>query len=328
MKAKFFKHSLSLGILIVCVAVSGLLVLNRDYVVDQLINWQYKPSQQVASIAKQANMSDTGMFYFYVSQPQVESNQKFNTECERKEKQSAILGCYSDRRIYIFDIQNAQLNGIEEVTAAHEMLHAAWDRMSTDEKVKIEPLLEVAYQKVKTDELSERMDYYARAQPGERTNELHSILGTEFKDLGPELEAHYAKYFINRDGLVTLHDTYKKIFDGIDQQTAALTAQLQTLGDSIEGLSATYKNDVGQLNTDIASFNSRAKSGVFASKDSLNAERSALVARTAQLEANRTDINAKVAIYESLRTQLEAINAQSTALNRSLDSTLAPAPSV
>lgn len=327
-KNSHFGSIFSLGILIACTAVAGWLVQNRVYVVDQLSVWQYEPSSQVAEIAARTSLSESGTFYFYASSPSVEPGQSFNSVCKRPEKDSAILGCYSNRQIHIFDVTDARLDGIKEVTAAHEMLHAAWERLSDDERGKIEPVLEAAFNKVADTSLTDRMNYYARAEPGERLNELHSILGTEYSDLGPELESHYKKYFNNRGVVVSLHEKYNKIFIENEQKTNSLTAQLGTLGDTIESLSKSYNERITQLNADISSFNSRAESGAFASRDTFNAERSALVARSSQLEAVRSDINSKIASYEVLRKELEAVSAQSAELNRSLDSTLAPVPKV
>jgi len=303
-------------------------VQNREYVVDQLAVWQYEPSSQVADIAKRTSLSESGIFYFYASGPMIEPGQTFNSVCTRAEKNSAILGCYSNRRIYIFDVTDERLDGIKEVTAAHEMLHAAWDRLSDDERSKLEPVLEAAYKKIADAPLTERMDYYARAEPGERLNELHSILGTEYKDLGPELETHYKKYFNNRAVIVGLYEKYNKIFIENEQKSNSLVAQLQALGDSIGSLLSSYNSGIASLNDDITSFNDRARSGAFASNDTFNSERAALVSATNRLGAQRDEISAKIASHEVLRKQLEAINAQAAELNRSLDSTLAPVPSV
>ena len=37
---------------------------------------------------------------------------------------TAVLGCYANREISIFNVTDQRLDGIREVTAAHEMLHA------------------------------------------------------------------------------------------------------------------------------------------------------------------------------------------------------------
>lgn len=57
-------------------------------------------------------------------------------------------------------------------------------------------MLEKEYRKNSDAEFSKRMDYYKRNQPGEEYNELHSIIGTEFADISPQLEDYYKDILI------------------------------------------------------------------------------------------------------------------------------------
>lgn len=52
-------------------------------------------------------------------------------------------------------------------------------------------------------------------------NELHSILGLEFADLGSELETHYAEYFSNRAALLKLHAQYNQKFTSAEAEADA-----------------------------------------------------------------------------------------------------------
>jgi hypothetical protein len=315
-------------ILISCIA-AYLLVANKQFVLDQVSAWQYKPSSEVAAFADRTTMTDLGRFYFYASRPAVEEAQDFNTDCSKQEQNTAILGCYDGRNIYVYNVTNAQLDGIREVTAAHEMLHAAYDRMSKTERAQVDTLVEAEYVKLQDDkDFAERMAFYARTEPGERDNELHSVIGTEVSNLSPELEAHYKKYFADRAKIVSLHERYASVFTSLQTKSNELSDQLTTLGNDIEASTAAYNNNVGRLNKDIAAFNNRANSGEFSDQQSFQAERTQLQRRAVQLDAQRRDINDKVAQYNNLRTQLLAIASQSDALNRSIDSSLAPAPSL
>lgn len=311
----------------ICLIVAGWLFINRVYVIDQLTVWQFEPSRAVQTITERAELSDRGRFYFYASKPEVDEASVFNQQCKKQEEHSAILGCYAARRIFIYNVANAQLDGIKEVTAAHELLHAAWDRLDKAEKERLGALLDKAYTKIGTDELEERMAYYARTQPGERANELHSIVGTETADLGEELEAYYAQYFTDRQQIVTFHQNYASLFTQIEQRAKAVEAEMATLTSQIESGSASYNAGVSQLNADITSFNSRAQNDGFNSITAFYAERNALISRSDSLEAQRNEINQQVASYNTLRAELESLSAESEALNRSIDSSLAPAPS-
>jgi chaperonin cofactor prefoldin len=303
------------------------LMYNRDFVIDNITVWQFKPSSEVQSIVERAHLKEEGKFYLYASQAEVDEAAAFNSVCQKREEHSAILGCYTARRIYIYDVDNPQLDGIKEVTAAHEMLHAAWDRLSDDERNRLAALLETEYSKIADEALRERMDYYARAQPGERANELHSIIGTEVRNLSPELEQHYAKYFEDRSVVVGLHEKYQSVFTSLDSRAKQIETELSTLKSEIEQMMANYNASVAQLNTDIAAFNSRAQtSGGFSSQSEFNRQRQSLANRVDELATLRETINTKISRYNTLASELQSINSQSQALNQSIDSTLTPAP--
>lgn len=322
-------HRLALFIVIFSIAAALLLVINRQYVVDQLTVWQYQPNADIVALADRSTMNEKGKFLFYASHPTLEAATDFNDKCDRKEQSTAILGCYTGRNIYIYNVTDEKLDGIREVTAAHEMLHAAYDRLSDDEKSKINKLLDAEHEKLKNDKrLAERMAFYARTEPGERENELHSVIGTEVASISPELEKYYGQYFDNRGNLVALHNKYESVFTSLQERGEALADQLTELGDTIEADSVEYNKDVNELNEDIATFNAKAEAGGFVSQDDFETARDALVARAGQLDAKRIEINNKVAQYEALRQELVSIASQSEALSRSIDSSLAPAPSL
>jgi len=322
-------HTAALVIVVLSLLAALLLVANRQYVVDQVSVWQYKPSADIVSLADRSGMSDTGKFYFYASHPKVEDAQAFNSDCGRKEASTAVLGCYNGQSIFVYNVSNGQLDGIKEVTAAHEMLHAAYARMGDAEKTKINKLLEVEYAKLKSNkDIAERFAFYDRTEPGERDNELHSVIGTEIAAISPELEAHYRTYFSNRAKVLALHDKYASVFVELQAKGDALTRQLVDLKNAITSQTEAYNASVSALNNDIDSFNQRANSGGFSSREEFDSERADLVARADQLDATRSTINAEIVQYNSLRKQLKSVASQSNELNQSIDSSLAPAPSL
>lgn len=322
-------HLLSIISAIVCLLAASLILVNRQYVIDQLSVWQYQPSSDIAALAERTSMNDGGRFLFYAAQPEIEDAREFNQKCDRKEHSTAILGCYNGRNIYIYNVTDKRLDGIKEVTAAHEMLHVAYGRMSDDEKRTVDALLEAEYDKVKHDkEFNERMAFYARTEPGERGNELHSVIGTEVADISSKLEDHYKEYFADRGKVVALHARYASVFAELQRKSDALSAQLTQLGDEIEAERAQYNTDVAQLNADIESFNSRANDGGFASQSQFQTQRETLIDRVDQLDVMRQTIDSKIDQYNALRQELLAVAGQTEGLNRSIDSSLAPAPSL
>jgi hypothetical protein len=320
---------LTLLVLLACVGGAITLLANRQAVLDQLSVWQYTPSGEILSFAERAGMSDTGEFYFYTSHPSLLDASAFNKECDRKEHGTAILGCYNGQYIYIYNVPNQDLDGIREVTATHEMLHAAYDRMNDAEKQRISVLLEDEYNKLRADKnFAERMAFYGRTEPGERNNELHSIVGTEVSAISPALEAHYRRYFSDRSKVVALHQKYAAVFTELQSRADVLSAQLTELGDDIEAESAAYNKNITQFNQDVREFEQRVQDNGFVSQSEFDEARSELLERADMLDTDRQSINNEVARYNEIRSELMAIASESEALNRSIDSSLAPAPSL
>lgn len=274
-------------------------------------------------------MSDSGRFMFYAAQPSISSGDSYNSVCNHQEEHAAILGCYANNRIYIYDVTDSRLDGIKEVTASHEMLHAVYQRLSQAEKDSLNRLLDEEYEKLKTDQnYSERMAYYARAEPGQRNNELHSIIGTEIANIDPALERHYQKYFNDRSKLVSLYKTYSAAFTNLDNKKKELSSRLDILNNEIEQASEYYAATIRDLNSDIEAFNANASSGVYSSQAQLNRDRQLLVNRSNELVLQQDVINQKIVQYNKLRDEYNKTATQSSDLYKSIDSTLAPAPKV
>lgn len=323
------QHLASTVILLASVGGALFLILNRQAVLDQIALWQYQPTAEIVSLADRTTMTDTGRKAFYASRPSLEGSQQFASICGNNEEGTAVLGCYSGRQIYVFNVADPQLDGIRDVTAAHEMLHAIYERLSDTERTRINALLEAEYQTLSKDEaFADRMAYYAKVEPGERDNELHSIIGTEVASISSELEAHYSRYFSNRKAVIGLHAAYSSVFARLKSQSQDLANRLDVLATSIEQATEAYNVASRQLNQDIGDFNRRAGRGEFESQTEFSAERQLLADRSNDLASDRQAINNMISEYNQLRENLAAIASQSEALNRSIDSSLAPAPSL
>lgn len=308
--------------MIVAVAGTVWTVLHWQWVMDSWRVRQFQPSSAVALLAERAGLSDEGRFYFYVGHPQLEAADQFNAECRRREKGSPILGCYKaqDDTIHIYNVTAPELDGIREVTAAHEMLHAAYARLSSVERAKLGVLLDAAFERVKTPELEQRMQYYDRAQPGSRQNELHSILGTETSDVGPDLEAHYRRFFRDRAKVVALHHRYEQTFRTLQDEASSLQATLAERRSAIDTGKASFDHDMSELNKRIAQFNDRAARGDFASREHFHAERTALAAQGQRLEARRAALLEQVTMYNRDVERLRVIGEHADRLTQQLDS--------
>jgi hypothetical protein len=320
----------SLVVVLLAVVATLFLVTNRQQIVDSVYVWQYQPTAEIEAIAERTSMSKEGEFLFYASRPSIEESTVFNEKCARIEQSAAILGCYDGRNIYVYNVTNPKLDGIREVTSAHEMLHAVYLRLSAEEREVVDKLVEAEYLKLSNDEeFAARMEFYARTEPGERDNELHSIIGTEVASISPELERHYKQYFDDRNKVVALHAQYASVFASLQLRSKEISEQITAIADQIEANTDEYNTGVNQLNRDIATFNARANSGAFETQAQFDAERARLTARVAQLDGLRASINDDRSVYNTLREELLSIASESDALNRSIDSSsLAPSPSL
>ena len=315
-------------------AVVALLVLtstwfwfNRQYIQDWLVVRQFEPSAEIVEISDEVKFSERGQFLFYASEPMINDAEEFNVHCSRRELVAAVLGCYRDRNIYIYKVDNSELDGIREVTAVHEMLHAAWDRLSVSERNRLAPLLEESYQKHKTDELEERMKYYDRQQPGERINELHSILATETADLGQELEDYYQQYFVDRQKIVLLHDSYQSVFTELEQQAERLHGELKKMSNRLNQDIADYNDATEDLNSRIEAHN-QALSSVDRTNpyevEAYNFRRADIQAEQERLRSTRQDIDDRREEYNQKLEQYNEIVIHTTELTNSIDSLKAP----
>lgn len=309
--------------------VVTLAYFSRQYIVDQIAVWQFKPAAGVTELVQRAGMNDRGKFYYLASRPVLDATQDFNTACSRTETIVSILGCYNNGQIYIYDVKDPKLDGIREVTAAHETLHAVYERLDDGEKTKVDSLLEAEYKKLSSDKsLSDRMAFYDRTESGQRDNELHSVIGTEIASISPELESYYKTFFTDRQKVVDLNIKYLSVFKSIESQANTLKSQMDALAISISSREIQYNADVQVLTNDVQSFNERAKNNLFTSQSQFDQERAALVNRINAVEAEQRSINDDVAKYNSMVVEYNSLATQSQQLYQSIDSTLAPAPSL
>jgi hypothetical protein len=172
------------------------------------------------------------------------------------------------------------------------------------------------------------MEFYAKSEPGQRDNELHSIIGTEISTISPKLETYYGRYFTDRKAVLADFDKYSAVFKDVEDRSNQLSASLTALKAKIESDTSQYNSDSKVLNQDIGDFNASARSGGFASQSQFASARAALVARSATLEATRSGIVSDLATYEVQRQELQAASIEAAALNDSINSKLAPAPSL
>lgn len=112
-------------ILALTVLASPFLIWNKQQAIADW--WRlrgYTPPANVVSLANADTMTAEAKHILYVNHPQLIANSStFRQECTQNE-QTIVLGCYhSDQNgIYVFVVKDKRLNGVQQVTIAHEEL--------------------------------------------------------------------------------------------------------------------------------------------------------------------------------------------------------------
>lgn len=251
-----FAKQLSVGLAVIAIfAVVGFVF--RYDIHDWVKLRGYTPSSEIEALADDTAMEAYAKRLFYVNRPVIADKDTFNTHCRHNEH-SIVLGCYmpGQQGIYLLNVSDERLSGIKEVTAAHEMLHAAYERLSSSERQRIDELLQSTYDEIKDTRIRETVEQYRKQDPSIVLNELHSILGTEVSTLPTELESYYAKYFSDRTKVVRYAEQYEHAFierrskvRQMDAELAALKADIDAVSQEIAEEDTRLKNMRNQMNS-------------------------------------------------------------------------------
>jgi len=259
---KFWRGLFDLILLAVIAAGGYFAVTHHNQILDWYYLRNYTPPARIAELADQPTLTDSAKHLLYRARPQIDPDrQSLVQDCRIPSDRTIELGCYlSNDRIYLLDIDQSTLSSQMAVTTAHETLHAAYDRLSKTERAHIDSLLEQAVSTIHDEDLDARMADYAQTEPGARDNELHSILGSEFGNLPPELEQYYQQYFTNRAAVVALSDKFKQTFNGLHDEITRLGASITARRAEMKALLAArqvgrYNALVPVVNADIDRYN-------------------------------------------------------------------------
>ena len=297
-------------------------VFNRQLIVDQITFWQFQPSSIISQSASDSGMNENGKFFYYASRPELNDRNSFNQNCTTRETQAIVLGCYVDNRIYLFDVTDDRISGIRTVVAAHEMLHAVYQRLGNTERDQLNKMLEDQLSKTTDKNILDIVKVYDRIEPGERLNELHSLFATETRNLSPELENYYEKYFSDRGKVVEIYQKYSQVFSDLETKAATLQDELKAKKTNIDSLTADYESQQKTLVSDIDSFNERAKTtGGFGTESEFELARETLINRQNSLKNIADQINGLIDEYNSGVNALNALGIEISKLNENLSST-------
>ena len=297
--------------------LTAFIVTNFTTIKDIIIGMGYRPSAQMEEIREKLNLTGTGARIFNASLPELMEKTEFNHTCREVENESAILGCYRDDKIYIYNIVDNELPGIRELTSAHELLHAVYKRMSSGDKNKWNDILSQVYENNKK-VMGEEIEMYPDDQ---RREEIYVRAGTEVKQLPEELEKHYAEVFKNQDAIVDFYESYIAVFREIERKMDELLEQINRLGEEVSVKTADYENRVGELNKKVDEFNKCAETlNCFTSVSVFNRERAGLVAEQNSLSSLYDKIEELISKYNNLVTEYNENVLHGQTLNMTINS--------
>ncbi|MGC0369511.1 hypothetical protein [Microbacterium sp. SLBN-111] len=255
-------------------------------------------------------------------------------------------GCYSQFGIRVYVPADPRLADESVTILAHELLHAAFDRFSIEERVRVSALLRAEMDRLAPDDpVRARIEWSVAGREENRTTEMFAHLGSSVMPEGgfaPELEQVYARFFTDRAALVAVearvrHDVEALVAEyavaeqdlaTAEAQTAQERAQLDVDRISFEASRAAYQADADRYNAMDPVVRSQQR-GFWqdVGGDSFTGSlQEVLAARYTWLEERRQDIEARTASVAAReaddaasRTALEAQYADVVAVTRAMD---------
>lgn len=309
----------SLAVLIIWLAIFAVIAANRQNIIDWWKLRGYQAPSPIANLASQDTMTAYGRKIFYVNHTQLLAKTDFSKQCPNNGgEQTIVLGCYhSDQAgIFLLGVSDPRLNGVEQVTAAHEMLHGAYDRLSASEKAKVNAMLLDFYNNDLHDQrLRDTIAAYKKSEPNDVVNEMHSIFGTEVAKLPSGLEDYYKRYFTTRAVVAAYAAQYEGEFTSRQAAVATDDAQLAALKQQIDGLEADLQAKQATISSQQSTLNSLKANGNIAAYNAAVPGYNDLVdAYNAEVE----QVRALISQYNDLVAARNSIALQENQLSKEL----------
>lgn len=318
------------GLIVLALVFSGLFIFYNQSKLQDFLNARiFEPQPEIVEIEKNLNLTAQATTIFRATHPTVEDRAEFNNYCAQSEHtdEGTVLGCYVSDSIHMFDIEDERLEGIMEVTAAHELLHAIYSRQTVKQKDALQEQLLGLYEEVISENSSfeKRMSVYSHLSEERFANELHSIFGTELEILPGWIEEHYSKWFENRLAIVEFFEGYSDYFDELREQGEKLVEKLALLSEQIDYEVQVYTDSVQTFNREFENFLRRNDSYAFQDNpDEFYSLKDSFDSRRYGLNEEKVLIDQMIEEYNELQLDLESLNLITKELKQSLDSTLLP----
>lgn len=304
--------------LVVLVVLSAVLYSYRNSIADWYRLRGYDPPVEISQLATDITLTPDSRRLFYVNHPKLTESEEFNEHC-RENEYTIVLGCYmsGESGIYLLNVTDERLSGVIEVTAAHEFLHAAYERLSGRERERVDTLLTQAFVNLENTRVHETIELYRKQDPMVVPNELHSILGTEVRNLPDDLEEYYSQYFSDRSKIVGYSEQYEQAFVERRNAVRDYDQQLSVLKQQIDSLTELLTQTDTQLKAQRAKMNAQRSSGDTAG---YNEQVPSYNAKVNQYNADIDRLSALIVQYNDIVQKRNSVAAEEAELVEAIDS--------
>lgn len=310
-----FVEVLLLVVLIAILVGLGAVVANRQALDDWWRLRGYQPPAAVAKLANQDTMNSYTRHLFYLNRPGLLSTvTSFRQDCPEN-KATIVLGCYHADQdgIFIYNVQDPTLAGVTQVTAAHEVLHAVYARLTTSQRNTLDSELEAFYKHGLSDpRVLAEVKLYQQTEPTDVMDEMSCTFGTEVANLPAGLESYYRQYFTNRAAIVGYEQQYQGEFTTRQNTITADDQQLATQKQAISNEEAALSSQLNDIDANKSRMDSQLASSQTAAYNSevssYNASVDSYNEGVNQLQSDITSYNQLVATRNQLATDLDTLD--------------------
>ncbi len=312
------KLTTTVVLLLVWLAAGGILI-NEQRLFDYLKLRGYHPPQAVVNLARQDTLTPAAEHLFYLNKPGIlPTVTSFRQFCPENED-TIVLGCYhsSENGIYVYDVPDPALAGVQQVTAAHETLHAAYGRLGSSEKTSVNRMLQDYYDHGLTDaQVKSEIGIYMKTEPNAIVDEMHSIFGTEVGSLPAPLEAYYRRYFSDRSKIISYRDQYQAQFTQRQNTIAEDDKQLTSIKSAIDAQQSSIDTQLNQIGTERSRINGYLRNN---QTEDYNAAVPGFNAAIDSYNTTVQSLRSKIDSYNQLVAARNQVAGQLSILDKALD---------
>jgi len=204
---------------------------------------KYQLTPDITDIATKITLTNSTKDHFYQLEPRFVDTDDFIKFCNTIARGIEALACYAPKpfggpfagkTILLLQIDDPRFVDHKYSASAHELLHSLYSQLSSDEKDRVNNLLNQELTKHPDDtHLQNALKELQKVGKDEEeiTSELHSKFGVEYSDIAPKLETYYQQYFQNRQKVVELYlkggfGSRVRRIDQLNQELTVLSNQL------------------------------------------------------------------------------------------------------